>query len=150
VHLLIATDGSEDAIAAARRALLLLVPADVVTFVCVVEAPAEASSGLESGFAGGVLQPDEVNAAWAEAQTDARAALERTAGELDAPGSVQLVVEFGAPGPILCDLAKERAADAIVIGSRGLGAFKRALLGSVSSHVVHNAPCPVVVVRAQP
>lgn len=37
--------------------------------------------------------------------------------------------------------------DLIVIGSRGLGGFKRLLLGSVSSGVVTHAPCPVLVVR---
>ncbi len=37
--------------------------------------------------------------------------------------------------------------DLIVIGSRGLGGFKKLLLGSVSSGVVTHAPCPVLVVR---
>lgn len=38
--------------------------------------------------------------------------------------------------------------DAIVIGTRGRGGIKRALLGSVSDYVVRNAPCPVVVTTA--
>jgi nucleotide-binding universal stress UspA family protein len=33
------------------------------------------------------------------------------------------------------------------MGSRGRGGIKRALLGSVSDHVVRNAPCPVVIAR---
>jgi nucleotide-binding universal stress UspA family protein len=33
-----------------------------------------------------------------------------------------------------------------VIGTRGRGDIKRALLGSVSDYLVRNAPCPVVVV----
>jgi nucleotide-binding universal stress UspA family protein len=36
--------------------------------------------------------------------------------------------------------------DAIVIGSRGRGAIKRALLGSVSTHVANNTECPVIVI----
>jgi len=37
--------------------------------------------------------------------------------------------------------------DLIVIGTRGLGGFKKLLLGSVSSGVVTHAPCPVLIVR---
>eukprot|EP00887_Chlorella_sp_A99_P000632 scaffold5.g632.t1 len=50
--------------------------------------------------------------------------------------------------------AKEKKADLLVLGSRGMGATKRTLmsmvgLGSVSDYCVHNAPCPVAVVRAE-
>jgi nucleotide-binding universal stress UspA family protein len=55
------------------------------------------------------------------------------------------LVARGEAGPTLCDLAQERSAAAIVMGSRGRGGIKRALLGSVSDYVVRNARCPVVV-----
>jgi nucleotide-binding universal stress UspA family protein len=35
----------------------------------------------------------------------------------------------------------------IVMGSRGLGGIRRALMGSVSDAVVRHAHCPVLVVR---
>lgn len=44
----------------------------------------------------------------------------------------------------------EHATDLLVIGSRGLSAAKRILLGSVSSAMVNHAPCPVLVVRPKP
>lgn len=40
--------------------------------------------------------------------------------------------------------------DLVVVGSRGLSAAKRLLIGSVSSALVTHAPCPVLVLRAQP
>jgi len=39
--------------------------------------------------------------------------------------------------------------DLIVVGSRGLSAAKRLLIGSVSGALVSHAPCPVLVVRAR-
>jgi nucleotide-binding universal stress UspA family protein len=40
--------------------------------------------------------------------------------------------------------------DLVVVGSRGLSATKRLLIGSISSALVAHAPCPVLVVRARP
>jgi len=46
-------------------------------------------------------------------------------------------------------LAEDIGADLIVIGSRGFGGLKRALLGNVADSVVRHAHCPVLVVRPQ-
>ncbi|WP_433519330.1 universal stress protein [Nonomuraea sp. CA-143628] len=51
----------------------------------------------------------------------------------------------GAPAEVLREQARE--ASEIVLGSRGLGGFAGALLGSVSTHVAGQVGCPVVVVR---
>jgi nucleotide-binding universal stress UspA family protein len=47
----------------------------------------------------------------------------------------------------ILDLAEAENADMIVIGRRGLGRIREAVLGSVSQKVLHQAPCTVVVVR---
>jgi nucleotide-binding universal stress UspA family protein len=44
-------------------------------------------------------------------------------------------------------LADEIGAGLIVMGSRGLGGIRRALMGSVSDSVVRHAHCPVMIVR---
>eukprot|EP00295_Goniomonas_pacifica_P044813 CAMPEP_0175910544 /NCGR_PEP_ID=MMETSP0108-20121206/7726_1 /TAXON_ID=195067 ORGANISM="Goniomonas pacifica, Strain CCMP1869" /NCGR_SAMPLE_ID=MMETSP0108 /ASSEMBLY_ACC=CAM_ASM_000204 /LENGTH=158 /DNA_ID=CAMNT_0017232749 /DNA_START=6 /DNA_END=482 /DNA_ORIENTATION=+ len=47
----------------------------------------------------------------------------------------------------LVDGTRELKVDTLIMGSRQLGAVKRALLGSVSTYCVHHCDCPVVVVR---
>lgn len=56
-------------------------------------------------------------------------------------------VTVGAPESRIVDIAEEWQADLIVVGSHGYNTWERLLLGSVSSAVVHHAPCSVLVAR---
>ena len=47
----------------------------------------------------------------------------------------------------ILNLAREIGADLLIVGSRGLGTVARIALGSVSEGIVHNAECPVLVLR---
>ena len=149
MKVLIGTDGSDDAVEAASRALSLLGPTAAVTVLYVTQAPAIEAAGMESGMAGGVASPDEIDAAWAAVNDDAATAIARTVAALPTVASVEQVVEEGSAGPTICRVAAEHGVDVVAVGSRGRGAIRRALLGSVSSHVANNAPCPVLDVRAQ-
>jgi nucleotide-binding universal stress UspA family protein len=53
----------------------------------------------------------------------------------------------GQPAKAICDYARDNDVDLVVIGSRGHSAFTELVLGSVSSQVVHHAPCAVTVIR---
>ncbi|KAL1545589.1 universal stress protein in QAH/OAS sulfhydrylase 3'region-like [Salvia divinorum] len=53
----------------------------------------------------------------------------------------------GDPKEMICGVAEQMKVDLIVIGSRGFGKIKRALMGSVSNYVIHHAKCPVLVVK---
>lgn len=59
----------------------------------------------------------------------------------------EMRVMIGDARIAICEAAQEAKADALVVGSRGHGALKRLVLGSVSEYCVHNCECPVVVVR---
>jgi len=48
----------------------------------------------------------------------------------------------------ICQKAVDNDAQLIVVGSHGWGAARRFFSGSVSTGLVHSAPCPVLVVRS--
>jgi nucleotide-binding universal stress UspA family protein len=54
---------------------------------------------------------------------------------------------LGKPDAEIVALADELGVGLIVLGSRGLGLLRRALMGSISDSVVRHAHCPVLVVR---
>ena len=60
------------------------------------------------------------------------------------PVDVRVKVAHGPAAQILLEAAA--GAELLVVGSRGHGAFAGMLLGSVSQHCTHHAPCPVIVV----
>jgi nucleotide-binding universal stress UspA family protein len=53
-----------------------------------------------------------------------------------------------APSDAILRRARELSADAIVMGTRGLGRLRGALLGSVAERIIRSAPCPVMTVHA--
>ncbi len=109
-----------------------------------------------------VAQPMPVNT-WLieEAGADAKAAEDSEAGLSTSEAAVERVADrvraahpdlevtteavVGDPGPTLA--ARGVDAGLIVVGSRGRGGFTGMLLGSVSHRVIHDATCPVMVVR---
>lgn len=61
--------------------------------------------------------------------------------------SVELVHRVGPPGEVVTDVARERSAQLIVVGTHGHTGIQRFLLGSVATSVLRNAPCDVLVCR---
>lgn len=56
---------------------------------------------------------------------------------------------IGHAATLICETAKEENFDLIVLGCRKHSLLEGMLLGSVSTHVVQNSPCPVFVVRGK-
>jgi nucleotide-binding universal stress UspA family protein len=61
--------------------------------------------------------------------------------------TVSFLVWTGDPGESIVSAAGSESVDLVVVGTHGRGTIGRLILGSVSEHVVRNAPCPVLVVR---
>jgi nucleotide-binding universal stress UspA family protein len=139
--IIVAVDGSDAAIHAAREGLALV---DGKILIATVVEASDPGLVIGTGTAGGVMSNEEFEAADNAIVAEGRTHAQEAASALGL-GNPEIVVLRGGAGPALCELATERSARAIVMGSRGRGGIKRALLGSVSDHVVRNAPCPVVI-----
>ena len=93
---------------------------------------------------------DEVKESLLEqARNEARKFLDAQAERVGSDGGTvgQTYLGTGRPDEEIIELAEEIDAGMVVIGSRGLGGIRRALVGSVSESVARHAHCPVLVVR---
>lgn len=83
-------------------------------------------------------------------RSEAQNLLDERMAKIEAAGGTGAVahLKFGEQrDEAIVHLAEDIGADLIVIGSRGLGGLRRALLGNVADSVVRHAHCPVLVVR---
>jgi nucleotide-binding universal stress UspA family protein len=147
-HILIATDGSEQSLQAARYVRTLLDPAalervSVIAVIRPLAAVPFASDFGEEAYA--VRQDASVGYSFQHA---AQEAVERIAAEFrNTVGQVETLVRSGEPAEQIVRAAGELQVDLVVIGGRGKGAVQAILLGSVAYRVLHHAPCPVLVTR---
>ena len=137
-HILLGVDGSEHAIHAAKKAaeLARTVNAKILRIVVAYEPVPP--------YLGEPNMQTAISARMKEAETILSKAMQAV-GKI--PGEVRTEILEGSPAEAILDVAKTRKSDLIVIGSRGLGRLRGALLGSQSQKVVQHAPCPVLIVR---
>jgi nucleotide-binding universal stress UspA family protein len=139
--ILLATDGSEEAQLAATTAAALAEKTNSELHVVTVgpdyplyEVP-EHPAGFED-----VLRKN---------RREAKEMLEQQAKRIEASGGAvnETHLREGRADEEIVELAEEIGAGLIVMGSRGHGRLRRALLGSVTDAVVRHAHCPVTIVR---
>jgi nucleotide-binding universal stress UspA family protein len=143
-RMLLATDGSAEAERAARMAVRLSTRLGSELHVVYVEPVPEAYINQWS-----VAEPEFVDDARGRAEDEAREKAGQEAARIkEAGGEVARAHgRVGRPDAEIVRLAEEIGAGLTVVGSRGLGALKRVLLGSVSTGVVRHAHGSVLVVR---
>jgi nucleotide-binding universal stress UspA family protein len=151
--ILVAFDGSDTAQAAVETAARLFPTRRlVVTSVWEPGLAIAMSTTTDMTGIGYVAPTPEEMATMDRAQRDhAIDAAERgarLARELGADAEPNPISDEGKIGETLAALADQIDADAIVVGSRGLGAFKAGLFGSTSRDVLGNTKRPVLVVKA--
>ena len=150
--ILLATDGSEDALFAARTAVNLAnKTSSELHVVYVEEMPRRFSSASEPSSLEEMIDPEFEEKMRQHAEAAARQLLEEQVQKIkEADGQIaQAHAKFGRPDAEIVHLAEELDAGIVVVGSRGQGGLRRALLGSVSDSVVRHAHCPVLIVRKE-
>lgn len=146
MHALIATDGSEVSLDAARRAVALLSPTKV-TLLSVADTSVAEDSGA-GGFEGNLMSPEESAAARTEILDEGGDELSETIARIGLdPAIVERRLVEGAAGAMICLVAEQISPDVVVVGSHGRGFFKRIVIGSVSEYVTRHCVAPVLVIR---
>ncbi|MDN4162250.1 universal stress protein [Nocardioides abyssi] len=148
MHVIVATDGSKQSLAAARHLKSFADPARItdVTVVAVIRPLAAVAFADE-------LSDAQARPAWDTLSF--RAAAERAvatvAAEFDGWGpKVHKRVRSGSPANEIIKVAQQYDAGLVVVASGGRGISESVLVGSTAQRVQHYAPCPVLVVRPRP
>jgi nucleotide-binding universal stress UspA family protein len=154
-RILLATDGSENVSPATDVAVQLSKVTDSELHITYVGEDAYSATLIypETTDPGGVEREDPVLLEQLQRQFEqmSRRVLETEVEKVrEAGGRVaQTHLRMGKAAAEIVELAEELGAGLVVVGSRGLGGIRRALMGSVSDSVVRHAHCPVLVVRRE-
>ncbi|XP_077221555.1 universal stress protein A-like protein isoform X2 [Tasmannia lanceolata] len=93
--------------------------------------------------------PPELIQSTQEYQKKVSFALLERAKEICAKAGVtaETITEVGDPKEVICGAVEKYNINLLILGNHGRGVLKRAFVGSVSNYCVHNAKCPVLVVK---
>ncbi len=140
MKILLAIDGSDAALLAVRHALTLLEGGLKASLVLAnVQEPASLYEVVTAH------DPDVIREVRGAAGADLLAPAEALVKK--AKVDFESEVAGGDPAHLLVEIAERYGCDAIVMGARGLGGLRAALLGSVSHAVLNASPVPVTIVR---
>lgn len=148
MKILLAVDGSSCSDAAVEEVTKRpWPPQSEVKVITTIELPVMVGIGMEPW----TISPEYFEAVDRSAREGATMVIDAALRKLNESSDKTLKISHeiiqGPPKQVIVEEAEKWGADLIVLGSRGLGAWNRLLLGSVSNAVVHHAKCSVEVVR---
>jgi len=153
IRILLASDGSESAAHATEVAVELSKKTHSELHVLYVDEDATASLYPQAPETAWVVQEDlaPIEEQGQQFEQVARQTLDAEVQNVRAVGGTvaQAHLRIGTPAAEIVELAEELGVGLVVVGSRGLGGIRRALMGSVSDSVVRHAHCMVLVVRKE-
>lgn len=141
LHLLVAVDGSAHTLAAVRW-IARLAASGVGLRCTLVNVQKPVMSGEVGAIAPADIAPEKRERSAAEVLEQASGILQQSGVRFDAEEQLDDIATA------LVSRAQTLDCDAIVVGRRGLGALRSALLGSVSAEVIRRSSVPVIVVSA--
>jgi nucleotide-binding universal stress UspA family protein len=147
MHCLVATDGSQASLAAARQFKWIADSRDItdVTIVAVVSPFAAVPFANELGPQRDT-EPTELSFT-----EEARIAVDLVAAEFDGWGpKIHKQIRTGSPAQEIIRAAEDLDADLVSLAAGSRGLTHTILLGSTAARVQHSAPCPVLVCRPTP
>ncbi|HEY3419886.1 MAG TPA: universal stress protein [Methanomassiliicoccales archaeon] len=133
-RILVGVDGSENSLRAAKMAAEIATPFSSEIVLLYVLQP------TESAYYTGMPTTDEAERAKGEEKLYRAKTVCEEAG-----AKTQLKVMLGNPAEVILNLSED-GFDLVIVGTRGIGALARFLMGSVSSRVVQYSKVPVMVV----
>lgn len=134
-HILLAVDGSENAVRAAKEAVKIATEESLIEMVYVADFEKAKTEVLHATSSESLLLERKRKVAPIEE------VLKETGK------NYKLTILHGTPGPEIVKYANEKQVDVVVIGSRGLNGLQEMVLGSVSHKVMKRVHCPALIVK---
>ncbi|MFS0875272.1 universal stress protein [Solibacillus isronensis] len=136
-HILLAADGSQNSIRAAKEALKIaqINAETLVTIIFIIDMEKAKTD---------VLHSSSIESLYMERRRKLEP-IEELFNEHQVRYKVEII--HGSPGPEIIKFANTQNVDLVVIGSRGLNSLQEMVLGSVSHKVMKRVQCPAMLVK---